>query len=488
MGPIMALGFSLCTVDLQQMRKALSAIVMGFCVSLAVSAFIVFLSPLTDATPEIMARTQPNLFDLLVAIFSGLAGGYATIHQKGAAIVGVAIATALMPPLAVVGYGIATGAWAIAQGAFFLFMTNLLAIALSVTLLAKWYGFGAHNSPKHTFWQTSLVFAVFILLSLPLGLSLSKIAYQSYVTKTIKAQIQSHFSGSSSRISSFAIAFKAYDDITVDCIIITDSYTPNAVNTLRDSMQKTLDKKVLLTLDQIVVAKHQQEQVSKQQEKIADSALANPIQTKLNALSVQEEIIKSINLAVFFPLQFIQVDAQSSTITIYPTSSKGINLAVLYGIEQSFRARFPDWSVFVVPPVQALPFVFFDIGQHELATTEIEKVNHIIWALQRWKVQHVAVVGYASTVGEHQRFNNNSLAYKRATVVLNRLEEQGIKAIARSDYTAFDQHREERHFGINSLHRVEIRLIKASEVPEKQASQMPEPAAVQGTTEATQVF
>jgi uncharacterized membrane protein len=83
MDPIMSLGLSLCVIDLRQMRKALEALLAGITLALAISWVIVTLSPITDATPEIMARTQPNLFDLLVAIFSGMAGGYACKRADG---------------------------------------------------------------------------------------------------------------------------------------------------------------------------------------------------------------------------------------------------------------------------------------------------------------------------------------------------------------------------------------------------------------------
>src|SRR3990167_1749333 len=148
MGPIMLMGFSLTILDVPAMRRAVFSMACGVVAALTISFLIVKLSPLTEVTPEILARTRPNLFDLLVAIFSGLAGGYAVIQRQGATIVGVAIATALMPPLAVTGYGLAVGSMAIAGGSFFLFMTNLLAIALSVTVLSKIYGFGAAQDRK----------------------------------------------------------------------------------------------------------------------------------------------------------------------------------------------------------------------------------------------------------------------------------------------------------------------------------------------------
>lgn len=468
MGPIMSLGFSLCIVDLKQMKKALDAILIGLVLSLMISSLIVFISPLSDPTPEIMARTQPNLFDLLVAIFSGLAGGYATIKQKGATIVGVAIATALMPPLAVVGYGLATGAWPIAQGAFFLFMTNLLAISLSVTLLAKWYGFGAHNSPKYTLWQTGLVFSVFALLSVPLGVSLSKIAYQSYVTKMTKAEIQLHFADATSRISNFSIAFKADNEIGVDCIVITDAYAPKAEQDLQTKLEQSLGKKINLSLDQIVVAKYDQEKERKEEEqkKIPDSALTNPTQAKPSLLTTQEEMVQTIKNSVFFPLQFIKVDAENDTVSVYPKQAKGVNLTVLHSIEEKLRSRFPDWSVFVVPPVQALPFVFFDMGKDNLSPLEEEKIKNILWALHRWDIPEVAVVGYASTIGEFERFDNNSLAYKRANAVVQALKQGDMRAFPRAEYRAFAQRLEELNYGVNSLQRVEIRLIKTPDIPD----------------------
>lgn len=172
MGPIMGLGFSLCVLDFDSMRRTMVALMAGVALALAISALITHLSPLHEATPEILARTRPNLFDLLVAIFSGLAGAYTTIKRKGEAIVGVAIATALMPPLAVAGYGMAIGNVKIATGAAFLFMTNLLAISLCTTMMARWYGFGARNRPAQTLFQSTLVIVTFALISIPLAFAL----------------------------------------------------------------------------------------------------------------------------------------------------------------------------------------------------------------------------------------------------------------------------------------------------------------------------
>lgn len=100
MGPIMQFGFSLCVVEFGMIGRALIALL-----ALLISYRIVRTSPIREATSEILARTQPTLFGLLAAAFSGLAGAYAVIAREGGTIAGVAIAAALTPPLAVVGYG-----------------------------------------------------------------------------------------------------------------------------------------------------------------------------------------------------------------------------------------------------------------------------------------------------------------------------------------------------------------------------------------------
>ena len=100
MNPILGLGFSLALFDFAELRRSLSALAIGATAALLFTAFIVLVSPLKAPTAEILARTRPNLFDLLVALFAALAGTFAIIRGRGETIVGVAIATALMPPLA----------------------------------------------------------------------------------------------------------------------------------------------------------------------------------------------------------------------------------------------------------------------------------------------------------------------------------------------------------------------------------------------------
>ena len=130
MNPILGLGFGLTLFDFSEVRRALAALVGGAVLAVAFTALIVMVSPLKEQTAEILARTRPNLFDLLVALFAALAGSFAIIRGRGETIVGVAIATALMPPLAVVGYGLATWNLPVLGGSLALFVTNFVTIAL----------------------------------------------------------------------------------------------------------------------------------------------------------------------------------------------------------------------------------------------------------------------------------------------------------------------------------------------------------------------
>jgi uncharacterized hydrophobic protein (TIGR00271 family) len=140
MGPILAAGLSLAASDLYLGVKSLAGIILSIFGAITFSAGIVWLLPFHVPTTEILARTQPNVLDLGVAILSGLAGSI-VICRGGegggvTAMPGVAIAVALMPPLCAVGFGIGAGFdWQIISGAGLLFLTNLVAITASAFIV-----------------------------------------------------------------------------------------------------------------------------------------------------------------------------------------------------------------------------------------------------------------------------------------------------------------------------------------------------------------
>jgi uncharacterized hydrophobic protein (TIGR00271 family) len=138
MGPINGMGYSIATYNFPMFKTALKNFSFAVGTSLATSMIYFLLSPISTAHSELLARTSPTFYDVLIALFGGLAGIVAIISkQKGNVIPGVAIATALMPPLCTAGYGLATGQYSFFLGAFYLFSINTVFIAISSVLISR---------------------------------------------------------------------------------------------------------------------------------------------------------------------------------------------------------------------------------------------------------------------------------------------------------------------------------------------------------------
>ena len=146
MGPIMGLGLGLGIYDFELIKKSLKNLTIAVVISLTTSSLYFLLTPLREAQSEILARTYPTIWDVFIAFLGGLAGIIAiTRKDKGNAIPGVAIATALMPPLCTAGYGIASGNFLFFLGSFYLFFINSVFISLSTFLIVRFLKFPQIN-------------------------------------------------------------------------------------------------------------------------------------------------------------------------------------------------------------------------------------------------------------------------------------------------------------------------------------------------------
>ncbi len=138
MGPIIGMGLSVGISDTELLKHALKNYGVATLISVVTATAYFFLSPLSEAQSELLARTSPTLYDVLIAFCGGAAGVLAlTTKSKGQVIPGVAIATALMPPLCTAGYGLATAQWSYFFGAFYLFFINSVFIATATFLGVK---------------------------------------------------------------------------------------------------------------------------------------------------------------------------------------------------------------------------------------------------------------------------------------------------------------------------------------------------------------
>jgi uncharacterized hydrophobic protein (TIGR00271 family) len=149
MSPILAMAMGLVRGNLQMLAVAAEATVKGVALAIFVGAIVTIISPFDAPTSEILGRTHPNILDLLVALASGAAAGYAISRKEvAAAMPGVAIAAALVPPLCVAGYGIGVSDLDIAVGASLLFTTNLIAIVFSAALTFLALGFHPERAER----------------------------------------------------------------------------------------------------------------------------------------------------------------------------------------------------------------------------------------------------------------------------------------------------------------------------------------------------
>lgn len=195
--PIQGVAYSLTTGQAKKFFSSGKLLFWTIIVSISSAAFFAWLVPIRLETSEIIARTSPNLLDLFIAIASGVIAILALSYKKlSESIAGVAMAAALLPPLAVVGIEISLWNLPSAGGAFFLFMTNLFAILFVGIVIFLMYGFNPHSEEKQ--WQTIENFAIMISLlffiSVPLYSSLVDISDQITIETEARSVINKSLS------------------------------------------------------------------------------------------------------------------------------------------------------------------------------------------------------------------------------------------------------------------------------------------------------
>jgi uncharacterized hydrophobic protein (TIGR00271 family) len=442
MGPIIGLGFALAVFDWRDVRRSIFALAAGAALAISFSALVVVVSPLQTVTAEILARTRPNLFDLLIAIFSALAGTYATIRGKGATIVGVAIATALMPPLATVGFGLATANPAIAYGALALFFTNLLAIALCAAIMARLFGFGTSLSKTQTRRQAILITLVFVGMAVPLALSLRQIAWESLATRNLRSAVTASF-GDTGHISQFDIDFVS-QPIRANAVVLTERFNTGAQAQAGEAARRILGPDARFLLEQVIV---NQRSSRLESERAALAKAEASLKDAGEAAALAEALA---GIAGRDPADVI-IDLRSRQAVVQARATA--SLAELADRETRIAARYPSWSIKVLPPASLPMRIAFPAGDADAASqTDVEG---ILWALQRQDIRNVRVVGRAASTGDGNG-NSRVLAEKRAGTIAMRLREAGVDATPEVDPIGPRQRAIEKQEGPAVMRSVEV--------------------------------
>ena len=165
MGPIIGIGLALGTHDFSLLREALKNLLVMVLISLVASTLFFIISPLSPVNPtELEARTSPTIYDVLIALFGGLAGILENSRkERGTVLSGVAIATALMPPLCTAGYGLAHLSARFFFGALYLFLINGVFITMATFLMVRYLHFRKVDSIDHGFSIRRLTWVILII-------------------------------------------------------------------------------------------------------------------------------------------------------------------------------------------------------------------------------------------------------------------------------------------------------------------------------------
>ena len=377
MGPIASMGFGFASLDGHQIRDSVKVIAIGAAIGILTGVLLTWLSPIRNATPEIIARTEPTLLDLAVAVFSGIAGAYATVQQKGATAIGVAIATALMPPLATVGYGLGVANMSFALGAFLLFLTNLAAIAFSFALIARLSGAARPLSNVEITPRYVLAgMAAFAALATPLGVTLYRVTAEAKAQATVRRLLTEELNLKPVNIAQLQVRWPLRGAPSVDAVVIAPQYTNDAERRLLSKLEAEWGERPSLNLQQVVAA-----DVQAQARAIVDAA----VETSAAGIARDVPPLIAIREAVGLPTQALWVNRAERTVQLVPFAAEGWLLSDYRKAEQAAAQVAGGWNVRVIPPVD--PRLFVAMQLDDSRPQQGQGFEDAVWAIQHWGVR-----------------------------------------------------------------------------------------------------
>ena len=298
MGPIIGMGYSMGVYDFNLLKESLRNFLVMVVVSLVTSAIFFTLPLITSTQSELLARTQPTTYDILIALFGGLAGMVAQTRKDrtGTVIPGVAIATALMPPLCTVGYGLATFQFRFMLGALYLFTINSIFIALASFIVTRVMNFrmiGELEPAKLKKLQRAMV-TVIIIVTLPSVLIAISIIQRSSFETNYQNFVEEAFKYDNTFVveSSYEYNANPRKQSLIEVRLFGEPLSDNVINNIRGQMSSVYH---LPKVDLVV------RQSSQEDGGIAITALQSNYTEMLNDKNLQisrlQEQLSSIRMA-----------------------------------------------------------------------------------------------------------------------------------------------------------------------------------------------
>lgn len=347
MGPIVGAGFALGTYNSQLLKKSLKNLLIATVVSLFVSAFYFYLSPFKEVQSELLARTSPTIYDVLIAFFGGLVGVIAiTRVEKGNPIPGVAIATALMPPLCTAGYGLATFNLSFFLGAFYLYTINCFFICIATFLVIKYLDYPAseavnpQNEKRIRFSITVLIF-VMIIPSFYLAYNLFQ---EKKFTSTVEDFINTEFSS-----RGYTVVYKKlnYSSKTVDIAFLNKKLSKEDMEMYNRLLRERglSDATLVFRQDNADLKSEILSELGKQNVSISEKDLTiNKLQHELDRYRVNEPGLVN-EMGILFPsLKGIAIGKVEKYVA---SDSTNVEVVVLYDsshdLDSKDKLRLKEW-------------------------------------------------------------------------------------------------------------------------------------------------
>lgn len=251
MSPIISLSAGLIRMEQGLILRSGRTLLIGVLLSLGLACLISLLMPLHNLTNEMSSRTFPNLLDLWVALFSGVAGAYATANESVAkSVAGVAIAVALVPPLAVAGIGLGWAEWWMFQQAFLLFATNLFGIAFGAAVTFWVMGFAPLKLAQKGLMYVVIVLAI---LAIPLTVSFQSILEQNTLGKRLEGFTMRLEGGEEVHLNEVTI-MSVSDEVQVSAVLESHRALRNEeMRRLKQKAESLLERPAVLRLESRII-------------------------------------------------------------------------------------------------------------------------------------------------------------------------------------------------------------------------------------------
>lgn len=381
MTPIVALGFAFASLDGKRIRDAVRVVAVGAFIGICVGALLTWISPIRNATPEILARTEPTLLDLAVALLSGIAGGYAIVRDKGGTAIGVAIATALMPPLAVVGYGLGVARLDYAGGAFLLFLTNLAAIAFAIGLIARLSGAARPFAAMKLTRDAALAgLLAFLALATPLALTLVRVTQEATARARARQTIAAVLAVKPLNIAQLDVKWPLRSRPTIDAVVVAPQFRSDAQAEITRRLAASLGTRPEVSVQQIVAA-----DVGSQARAMVDAAL----QRTVAGITSDVPPFAEMRAALGIPVQTVWTNRAEHVAWLVPMAAPGWALADYRDAEALVGAASGVWRARIVPPPQDA--LIIDLNADAGAGSGNSSADVALWAVQRWGLKNVTM-------------------------------------------------------------------------------------------------